>query len=142
MSNCLEISCLKRWNLKKNTKERKNTKIGRNQKAYCFRPIQSKYPIIDIISLSYNLVTHYVSPSLQKEAIKSVVKGLIMLKIQSFRKLAKKAPYIYCWTFHKWLYFTRKVDFEKLNNYSTPQVLKLKKILQYTDRGLLLLGIL
>jgi hypothetical protein len=139
MSNCLEISCLKRWNLKKNTKERKNTKIGRNQKAYCFRPIQSKYPIIDIISLSYNLVTHFVSPILQKEAIKIVVKGLIMLKIQSFRV---SAPYIYCSSLHKWLYFTPKVDFEKLNNYSTPQVLKLKKILQYTDRGLLLLGIL
>jgi len=36
-------------------------------------------------------VTHYVSPILQKEAIKIVVKGLIMLKIQSFRKLEKEA---------------------------------------------------
>jgi hypothetical protein len=26
MSNCLEISCLKRWNLKENTKEREKYK--------------------------------------------------------------------------------------------------------------------
>ncbi len=43
-----------------------------------------KYPIIDNIFLSYNLVEHYVSPILQKKVIKIVAKGLIMLKIHNF----------------------------------------------------------
>jgi hypothetical protein len=67
--------------------------------------LESKYLIIDNISLSYNLVENYVSP---KEAIEIVVKGLIMMKIQSL--VAKEAPYICCWNFI--IFFTAKVDFE------------------------------
>jgi hypothetical protein len=59
--------------------------------------LESKYLIIDNISLSYNLVENYVSPILQKEAIEIVAKGLIMIKIQSL--VAKEAPYICCSNF-------------------------------------------
>jgi hypothetical protein len=55
-------------------------------------PLESKYAIIDIIFVSYNLVEHYVSPFLKKTAIKIVVKGFIMLKIQSLEKMTKKHP--------------------------------------------------
>jgi hypothetical protein len=71
--------------------------------------LESKYLIIDNISLSYNLVENYVSPILQKEAIDIAVKGLIMIKIQSLD--VKEAPYICCWNFY--YFFTAKVDFEK-----------------------------
>jgi hypothetical protein len=56
--------------------------------------LESKYLIIDNISLSYNLVENYVSPILQKEAMEIVVEGLIMIKIQSLDD--KEAPYICC----------------------------------------------
>jgi hypothetical protein len=56
--------------------------------------LESKYLIIDNISLSYNLVENYVSPILQKGAIEIVVEGLIMIKIQSLDD--KEAPYICC----------------------------------------------
>ncbi len=74
-----------------------NTKNGGSPRASCFRGmhhLESKCLIIDNISLSYNLVENYVSPILQKEAIEIVVKGLIMIKIQSLD--AKEAPYICC----------------------------------------------
>ncbi len=44
---------------------------------------------IDILS-SYNLMEHYGSPFLQKEAIDIIAKGLIMLDIQSLENLPKK----------------------------------------------------
>jgi len=39
------------------------------------------YVIIDNIFLSYNLLEHYVSPFLQMETIKNVVKHFIMLEL-------------------------------------------------------------
>jgi hypothetical protein len=44
--------------------------------------LQIMYPIVDNIFVSYNLVEHYVSSFLQKEEIKNVVKGFIMLEVQ------------------------------------------------------------
>jgi hypothetical protein len=41
------------------------------------------HPIIDNNSLPYDLVKHYIFPFLQKEVVKNVVKGLIMLEVQS-----------------------------------------------------------
>jgi hypothetical protein len=43
--------------------------------------LDNKYPIISNIYLSYDLVKHYVSPILQKEAIEIVGKGFTMLKM-------------------------------------------------------------
>jgi hypothetical protein len=57
-------------------------KIGGNSRASCFWLVhhcRASNPITDNISLPYNLVKHYVFLILQKEAIKIVVKGLIML---------------------------------------------------------------
>jgi hypothetical protein len=69
------------------------------QKLSCFKPAhhcRANYPIIDNISLSYNLVEHYVSPFLQKkkeeEDIEIDVKGLTMLDVQSMEILSKKLP--------------------------------------------------
>jgi hypothetical protein len=52
------------------TSKGKNTKIGGNPEAELFSansPLQNKYSIIDSISLSYNLVKHYVSHFLGKK---------------------------------------------------------------------------
>jgi hypothetical protein len=42
--------------------------------------------------LSYNLVEHYFSPFLQKEAEKNDVKSLITLQVQSPENVPKKLP--------------------------------------------------
>jgi hypothetical protein len=44
-------------------------------------PLHIMYVIIDNIFLSYNLLEHYVSPFLQAETIKNVVKHFIMLEL-------------------------------------------------------------
>jgi hypothetical protein len=51
-------------------------------------PLQSGHPIIDKVSLSYNLMEHYyVSPILPKRYSKNAVKALVMLVVQSPKKL-------------------------------------------------------
>ncbi len=65
-------------------------KMWKIYKIFLFQtspPLKSKYPMIDDISLSYNLMEHYLSPILQKEAISKL---LIMLKIKSFKNFQKK----------------------------------------------------
>jgi hypothetical protein len=68
------------------------------QKLSCFKPAhhcRAIYPIIDNISLSYNLVEHYVSlflPQKIKIKIKIDVKGVTMLDVQSMENLSKKLP--------------------------------------------------
>jgi hypothetical protein len=57
-------------------------------------PLQSRYPIIANIYLSFNLVEHYFSPFLQKEIKKRCL--FIMAKAQKPDKLAKEVAYIYC----------------------------------------------
>jgi hypothetical protein len=74
---------------------------------------KNRYPTIDNIFLPNNLVEHYLSPFLQKEGKKNVVKGLIMLKVQSLQNLAQK-HYLYLLpNFHKSILFTAKVKFKK-----------------------------
>jgi hypothetical protein len=46
---------------------------------------QTMYPIIDNIFVSYNFVQYYVSSFLQKEEIRNVVKGLIILEVQTLK---------------------------------------------------------
>jgi hypothetical protein len=65
------------------------------------QPLNSKYLIIDNIFIFYNLVEHYISPILQKEAIKIVVKAQDYFLNSKSRKFAKEAPYIYCQDFMK-----------------------------------------
>lgn len=60
------------------------------------------------MSLSYDLVEHYLSPVLQKEIEENVVEGFILLDIQS----KKKASYIY-YQISIDNHFIIKVDFEK-----------------------------
>jgi hypothetical protein len=48
----------------------------------------------------------------QKEAIKNVVRGIIMLGVQSKKYTTKEAGYIYCWHFINY-YFISNVDIEK-----------------------------
>jgi hypothetical protein len=79
-------------------------------------PLQNKYPIIDRISLSYNLVEHYyyyVSPILQnkkKVAIEIIVKGLSRYENSEFRK---SLFFINCQNFIQLLIFSAQKDFEK-----------------------------
>ncbi len=91
MSNYLEIICLKCQNSTK-VQKRENTKTGGKLGPSSFKlvSLQSMYPIIDNI-LSYNLVEHYLSPFLQKEAINIYMKGLIILGVQSPENLPKAA---------------------------------------------------
>jgi hypothetical protein len=72
-------------NFEQITKEGGNTNIVGNPRAYLkLAHHWRKYPIIDNIFLSYDLVEHYVSPILQRKLIEIVAKGLIMLKIHNF----------------------------------------------------------
>jgi hypothetical protein len=51
-------------------------KCGKKYKILLFQaspPLKSKYPMIDNIFLSYNLMEHYLSPILQKEAISKLL---------------------------------------------------------------------
>ncbi len=80
----------------------KNTKIGGNPEAELFSansPLQNKYSIIDSISLSYNLMKHYVSPFFRKEIIIFKKKNLIMLQVKkTCQNLLSKFHilYFYC----------------------------------------------
>jgi hypothetical protein len=58
------------------------------------------YSIINNISLSYNLVEHFVCPFLQKGTIKNVVKCLVMLEIQSQENMPKLTIFIVKTLFH------------------------------------------
>ncbi len=68
-------------------------------------------PIIDNIFLSYDLVKHYFSSFLQKRVVENVVKGLIMLEIQSRKNLQDKLPIIYCENFRNY-FFVVEMNFE------------------------------
>jgi hypothetical protein len=81
------------------TREDKIQKSMKIQKLSCFKPAhhcRANYPIIDNISLSYNLVEHYVYPFLpkkkEKKEIEIDVKGFTMLDVQSMENLSKKLP--------------------------------------------------
>ncbi len=78
--------------------------------------MQNKDPIIDSICLSYNLVEQYVSSFLQKEILKNVAKGLIMLKVHAKEHAKEKMPRNYLYLLSKkiilWVLRT-EVDFEK-----------------------------
>ncbi len=54
-------------------------------------------PIIDKISLSYNLVECYMFPFMQNEAKEIVVEGLLIHYVRSWksRELTKEVAYIY-----------------------------------------------
>jgi hypothetical protein len=55
--------------------------------------IEIRYPIIENVYLSYNLLEHYFSSFKKKGgAIENVVKGLIMLEVQSVKNSANKLP--------------------------------------------------
>jgi len=71
--------------------------------------LQNKHSITDNISLFYNFMKHYISLFLQKEAIFFLVKGLIMLKVQSRENLPKTLPMF----IEKNYFFTIEMDFEK-----------------------------
>jgi hypothetical protein len=96
------------------TREEKNTKISGNLGAFCFRPIFiiGEHPIIDNISF-IPLVEHYVSSFfLQEEALQNVIKGLIMLQVQSSGNLPKKFPIFIFKIFIIIKTKTREEDFE------------------------------
>jgi hypothetical protein len=74
-------------------------------------PLDSKYLIIDNISISYNLMKHYV-----KDAIKIVIlRSHYMIKIQSLENLPKEASYIYIkfWNIMNCIVSTAEVNFGK-----------------------------
>jgi hypothetical protein len=77
MPNFLEIICLKCQNARK--LEGRGKKKGEIPLAN--PPLHIMYVIIDNIFLSYNMLEHYVSPFLQMETIKNVVKHFIMLEL-------------------------------------------------------------
>jgi hypothetical protein len=56
--------------------------------------IEIRYPIIENIYLSYNLLEHYFSSFKKKGGAigENVVKGLIMLEVQSVKNSANKLP--------------------------------------------------
>jgi hypothetical protein len=64
-------------------------------------PLQNKDPIIDSIYLSYNLVEQYVSSFLQKEILKTVAKGLIMLKVHAKEHAKERMPRNYLYLLSK-----------------------------------------
>ncbi len=102
------------------TRERKNTKLVETQYLISW-VFKNRYPTIDNIFLPHNLVEHYLSPFLQKEGKQNVVKGLLMLKVQSLQNLAQKHYLYLLQNFRKPIFFTAKVTFQKYNNYSTPE---------------------
>lgn len=73
-----------------NIKGEQNIKTGENPKASWIKLIHHgipDMPIIDKISQSYHFEEHCLSPFLQKQAIKNVIQGIILLKVQSPKKL-------------------------------------------------------
>ncbi len=102
MSNSLKFIYLKCWNLKK-SKGKEKYKIGGNQQRLPSgkSTIGHQYPIIDNISISSNLMKHYV-----KDAIKIVIlRSCYILKIQSLENMTKESPYIYIWNIMNYLLF-------------------------------------
>ncbi len=103
------------WNveIKKNQKGKKNTKLLETSSFFlqASPPLDSKYLIIDNISISYNLMKHYV-----KDAIKIVIlRSHYMIKIQSLENLPKEASYIYIkfWNIMNCIVSTAEVNFGK-----------------------------
>jgi hypothetical protein len=89
MPNSLKIISLKC----RNQKGKKNTKLVETSSFFlqASPPLDIKYPIIDNISISYNLMKHYV-----ENAIKIVIlRSHYIFKIQSLENLTKESPYIY-----------------------------------------------
>jgi hypothetical protein len=73
--------------IKEITWERKLQKKLMKLRSFLFQanpPLESEYPIIDNISLSYNLVEHYVSPILLKCNNKNCWKWLHYVKDSKF----------------------------------------------------------
>ncbi len=97
----------------KKYKGRKNTKNGENLKASCqTRPsLQNMCPINDNIFFLIIWLKHYFSSFLQKRVVENIVKGLIMLKIQSQKNLPDKLPIIYCKNFRNY-FFVVEMNFE------------------------------
>jgi hypothetical protein len=50
--------------------------------------LQSGHPIIDKVSLSYNLMEHYISPILPKRYSKNVVKSLVIVSGSESKEVA------------------------------------------------------
>jgi hypothetical protein len=69
ISKFLEIACFKCQNLRK-LQEKAKYRIWWKPKTQSTSTACITYPIIDNNFLCYNLLEHYVSPFLQKEAIK------------------------------------------------------------------------
>jgi hypothetical protein len=69
-----------------------------------------------------------MSPHFKKRRVKNVVKGLIMLEVQSQENLQKNRP-ILLRKFHKWFFYCRSGIVKKNNNYMAPdsQVPNLKR---------------
>ncbi len=91
------------------------------QKLSCFKPAhhcRANYPIIDNISLSYNLVEHYDSPFLPKKRRRrrdrNWCKRSHYVRCSKYGKPLKEAAYIYCQIFINSFYFTAEVDFEQI----------------------------
>jgi hypothetical protein len=96
---------------KKNQKGKKNTKLLETSSFFlqASPPLDSKYPIIDNIFISYNLMKHYV-----KDAIKIVtLRSHYMLKIQSLENLPKEASSIYIYNIMNYIVSYAEVNFEK-----------------------------
>jgi hypothetical protein len=103
---------LKSPNLKKLLGKEKHLLVDtQNFLPHASPPLQNKHSIIDNISLFYNFVKHYISLFLQKEAICFLVKGLIMLEVQSIKNLPKTLPMFI--EKHLFNFFTIEMDFEK-----------------------------
>jgi hypothetical protein len=64
-SNFKKMICLKCQKFKEFTREFFLKKWMKTQELHCNPPLESKYTIIDNISLSCNLAKHYDSPFLQ-----------------------------------------------------------------------------
>ncbi len=99
MPNSLKIISLKC----RNQKGKKNTKLVETSSFFlqASPPLDIKYPIIDNISISYNLMKHYV-----ENAIKIVIlRSHYIFKIQSLENLTKESPYIYIWNIMNYLLF-------------------------------------
>jgi hypothetical protein len=105
------------------TSEDKIQKSMKIQKLSCLKPAhhcRANYPIIDNISLSYNLVEHYVSQFLPKkiEEIEIDVRDLHYVRCSKYGKPLKEAAYIYCQIFINSVFLRLKWILKKNNYYS------------------------
>ncbi len=76
---------------------------------YLIYPEYSRIGIQQLTLFFYLIIVeHYLSPFLQKEGKQNVVKGLVMLKVQSLQNLAQK-HYLYLLpNFHKSIFLLPK----------------------------------